>query len=46
MEAMADALGYGVSWVDPAPLAADPEGVRDYFRARKMRRAVCALRPR
>jgi SAM-dependent methyltransferase len=45
-EAMADALGFDVTWVDPAPLAADPEGVRDYFRARKMRRAVCALRPR
>jgi len=45
MEAMADALGYRVDWVDPAPLAAEPEGVRDYFRARKMRRAVCALRP-
>ena len=46
MEAMADALDYAVEWIDPAPLAADPEGVRDYFRARKMRRAVCALRPR
>jgi hypothetical protein len=46
MEAMADALDYRVEWVDPAPLAADAEGVRDYFRARKMRRAVCALRPR
>lgn len=46
LEAMADALDYAVDWVDPAPLAADPEGVRDYFRARKMRRAVCALRPR
>ena len=46
MEAMADALGYRVEWVDPAPLAADPVGVRDYFRARKTRRAVCALRPR
>jgi SAM-dependent methyltransferase len=46
MEAMADALGYRVTWVDPAPLAADPDGVRDYFRARKMRRAVCALTPR
>jgi hypothetical protein len=46
MEAMADALDYRVEWVDPAPLAADPEGVRDYFRARRMRRAVCALRPR
>jgi hypothetical protein len=46
MEAMADALDFRVDWVDPAPLAADPDGVRDYFRARRMRRAVCGLRPR
>ena len=46
MEAMADALDYRVEWVDPAPLSEDPEGVRDYFRARKMRRGVCALRPK
>jgi hypothetical protein len=46
MEAMADALGYAVEWGDPGVWAEDPEGVRDYFRARGMRRAVCALRPR
>ena len=46
MDEMADALDYAVQWVDPAPLASDPEGVRDYFRQRKVRRAVCALRPR
>ena len=46
MEAMAEALDYRVDWIDPAPLEATPEGVRDYFRARKMRRAVCSLRPR
>lgn len=46
MEEMADALDYEVHWVDPAPLAADPEGVRDYFRQKTVRRAVCALRPR
>lgn len=46
MEAMAEALDYRVGWVDPAPLGPPQEGIRDYFRARKMRRAVCALRPR
>jgi hypothetical protein len=46
MEQLADALDYEVQWVDPAPLAPDPEGVRDYFRQRTVRRAVCALRPR
>jgi len=46
MEAMADALDYDVAWVDASVLAGDPEGVRDYFRERKVRRAVCALRPR
>jgi SAM-dependent methyltransferase len=46
MEAMADALDYALHWIDPAPIAADPEGVRDYFRQRQVRRAVCALRPR
>ncbi len=46
MEAMADALDYDLQWIDPAPLAAEPEGVRDYFRQRTVRRAVCALRPR
>ena len=46
MEAMAEALDYRVGWVDPGALVGAEEGVRDYFRARGMRRAVCALRPR
>jgi len=46
MEAMADALDHDVAWGDPSVLADDREGVRDYFRERKVRRAVCALRPR
>lgn len=46
MEALADALDYDVQWLDPSPLGPDPEGVRDYFREKAVRRAVCALRPR
>lgn len=46
MEAIAEALGYGVTWIDWQDL---PEGsrmgVRDYFRTTNMCRASCVLRP-
>jgi hypothetical protein len=46
MDEMADALGFGVEWGDTAVFGEDRDGVRDYFRERQVRRAVCALRPR
>lgn len=47
MELMADALAYDLEWVDWSTLPeTNRQGVRDYFRQRKLRRATCALRPR
>lgn len=46
MEAMADALDYSLTWGDATIFEADRDGVADYFRDQKYRRALCALRPR
>lgn len=43
MEKMAEAVGYEVTWLDPAEAFGDRKGVQDYFRATRKRRAACVL---
>ena len=47
MEVMADVLGYDTHWSDWNSLPKGKrDGVGDYFRETRMRRATCALVPR
>jgi 2-polyprenyl-3-methyl-5-hydroxy-6-metoxy-1,4-benzoquinol methylase len=47
LEVIADTLGYDVTWADWKSLPKDQRtGVGDYFRADRMRRDTCVLRPR
>ena len=47
MDAIADALDFDTTWSDWEELPkGQRDGVADYYRETKMRRATCVLRPR